>query len=207
MSADTLDQYDTVILGDMPLTDAQVTMFTDWVNGGGNLIAMSPDPKLAGLLGLTNASGTPLSEGYLKVDTASAPGKGIVGETIQFHGAADRYALGEARAVATLYSDANTATQNPAVTMRDVGDKRRSGCGFHLRPCEVRGLHSPGQPGLGWRRARRGGPGERVGISSMRERVAQLGGEFEVRSKRGEGTTVVAEIPLRMAGEEGEHGG
>jgi hypothetical protein len=82
---------------------------------------MSPDPKLAGLLGLTNPSGTPLSEGYLKVDTASAPGKGIVGETIQFHGAADRYDLGEARAVATLYSDANTATQNPAVTMRDVG--------------------------------------------------------------------------------------
>jgi signal transduction histidine kinase len=41
-----------------------------------------------------------------------------------------------------------------------------------------------------------GGPGERVGISSMRERVAQLGGEFEVRSKPGEGTTVVAEIPL-----------
>ena len=106
----------------MPLTDAQVTMFTDWVNGGGNLIAMSPDPKLAGLLGLTNASGTPLSNAYLKVDTASAPGKGIVGETIQFHGAADRYSLGSgARAVATLYSDANTATQNPAVTMRDVG--------------------------------------------------------------------------------------
>jgi signal transduction histidine kinase len=41
----------------------------------------------------------------------------------------------------------------------------------------------------------------------MRERVALLGGEFEVRSKPGEGTTVVAEIPLRMAGEEGERGG
>jgi hypothetical protein len=121
VSAGTLNEYDTVVLGDMPLTDAQVATFSDWVNGGGNLIAMSPDPKLAGLLGLTNASGTPLSEGYLKVDTASAPGKGIVGETIQFHGAADRYDLGEARAVATLYSDANTATQNPAVTMRDVG--------------------------------------------------------------------------------------
>jgi signal transduction histidine kinase len=52
-----------------------------------------------------------------------------------------------------------------------------------------------------------GGPGERVGISSMRERVALLGGEFEVRSKPGAGTTVVAEIPLRMTGEEGEHGG
>jgi PAS domain S-box-containing protein len=57
------------------------------------------------------------------------------------------------------------------------------------------------------RETTQGGPGERVGISSMRERVALLGGEFEVRSKPGEGTTVVAEIPLRMTGEEGEHGG
>jgi signal transduction histidine kinase len=40
-----------------------------------------------------------------------------------------------------------------------------------------------------------GGPGERLGLSSMRERVALLGGNLEVRSKPGEGTEVVAEIP------------
>jgi PAS domain S-box-containing protein len=40
-----------------------------------------------------------------------------------------------------------------------------------------------------------GGPGERLGLSSMRERVALLGGHLEVRSKPGEGTEVVAEIP------------
>ena len=40
-----------------------------------------------------------------------------------------------------------------------------------------------------------GGPGERLGLSSMRERVALLGGTLEVRSKPGEGTEVVAEIP------------
>src|SRR5918995_5194480 len=40
-----------------------------------------------------------------------------------------------------------------------------------------------------------GGPGERLGLSSMRERVALLGGSLEVRSKPGEGTEVVAEIP------------
>ena len=32
-------------------------MFTTWVNGGGNLIAMRPDKQLAGLLGLTDAGG------------------------------------------------------------------------------------------------------------------------------------------------------
>lgn len=40
------------------------------------------------------------------------------------------------------------------------------------------------------------GPGERVGLSSMRERVALLGGELVIRSEPGAGTLVVAETPL-----------
>jgi len=44
------------------------------------------------------------------------------------------------------------------------------------------------------------GPGERVGLSSMRERVALLGGKFEIRSQPGAGTEVVAEVPLSEAG-------
>ncbi len=40
------------------------------------------------------------------------------------------------------------------------------------------------------------GPGERVGLSSMRERVALLGGVLELKSKPGAGTTVIAEVPL-----------
>lgn len=47
----------------------------------------------------------------------------------------------------------------------------------------------------------RGGPGERVGLSSMRERVSLLGGCFEVSSKPGVGTSIVAEVPL-LGGEE-----
>ena len=81
---------------------------------------MRPDKKLAGLLGLTDAGGT-LANGYMKVDTGTAAGAGIDGQTLQFHGTADRYTLSGASAVATLYSDASTATANPAVTLRDVG--------------------------------------------------------------------------------------
>jgi PAS domain S-box-containing protein len=40
-----------------------------------------------------------------------------------------------------------------------------------------------------------GGPGERLGLSSMHERMALLGGHLEVHSRPGEGTEVVAEIP------------
>lgn len=44
--------------------------------------------------------------------------------------------------------------------------------------------------------AREGSPGERVGLSSMRERVAMLGGELKITSKPGAGTALVAEVPL-----------
>src|SRR5687767_14945332 len=35
--------YDVVIHGEMLLSPAQVTIFSDWVTAGGNLIAMRPD--------------------------------------------------------------------------------------------------------------------------------------------------------------------
>ncbi|BBH67979.1 hypothetical protein ACTI_46640 [Actinoplanes sp. OR16] len=120
VTATTLSQYDVVLLGQTALTAAQVAMLTTWVTGGGNLIAFRPDKQLAGLLGLTATSGT-LAEGYLKADTTSAPGAGITDQTIQYHGTADRYTLGGARAVATLYANATTATVNPAVSLADVG--------------------------------------------------------------------------------------
>ncbi|MGH3088480.1 MAG: PAS domain S-box protein [Rubrobacteraceae bacterium] len=41
-----------------------------------------------------------------------------------------------------------------------------------------------------------GGPSERVGLSSMRERVALIGGRFEIKSGPKTGTTVTAEVPL-----------
>ncbi|BAY94727.1 MULTISPECIES: DUF4082 domain-containing protein [unclassified Tolypothrix] len=129
----TLSNYDVVILAEMALNSAQVTTFTDWVNSGGNLIAMHPDKQLASLLGLTDAGST-LSEGYLLVDTSKAPGNGIVNQTIQFHGTADRYNLNGADSVATLYSNATTATanNNPAVTLRNVGSGKAAAFTYDL---------------------------------------------------------------------------
>ena len=120
VSAATLSAYDVVVIGELPLTTAQVTMFSDWVNAGGNLIAMRPDKKLAALLGLTAQTST-LSNGYVLVDGSTAPGAGIVTQTMQFHGTADIYTLGGATAVAALYSSAVTPTPNPAVTSNNVG--------------------------------------------------------------------------------------
>jgi hypothetical protein len=116
-----LDSHQVVVLAQTGLTDAQVSTFTGWVQRGGNLISMRPDPKLDSLLGLGAVTGA-VSEGYIKIDTSSAPGAGITGATMQFHGTADRHPLDAGtKAVATLYTDATTATQDPAVTLRSVG--------------------------------------------------------------------------------------
>jgi hypothetical protein len=81
---------------------------------------MAPDPQLAGLLGLTPQGGT-LANGNLLDDTATIPGNGIVGQTMQFHGVANLYTISNATRIATLYSSAVSSTTSPAVTLRTVG--------------------------------------------------------------------------------------
>jgi hypothetical protein len=119
-SAADLATYDVVILGEMPLNAAQVTLLTNWVNAGGTLITFRPSAELSSLLGITKVN-TTLSNQYLKVNTASGPGAGIVGSTMQYHGDADLYTLNGATSIATLYSNATTATTYPAVTIKTVG--------------------------------------------------------------------------------------
>jgi signal transduction histidine kinase len=41
--------------------------------------------------------------------------------------------------------------------------------------------------------------GERMGLLGMRERIAQIGGTFELQSRRGMGTLVRAVVPIRGA--------
>jgi hypothetical protein len=117
VTAQALASHDVVVLASMTLSTAQVQMLSNWVAGGGRLIAMRPDAKLAPLLGL-GAPGGSLANAYLRIDTNSEPGVGITGATMQFHDSADRYSLAGASTVATLYSDASSPTTNPAVTLR-----------------------------------------------------------------------------------------
>ena len=122
-----LDAHEVAILTEIPLSAGGegggsnlVAMLSDWVTAGGKLIAMRPDAQLAPLLGLTPL-GTTLSNTYLLIQTGSPPGAGLVNQTIQFHGTADRYMLNGATAIATLYSSPTSATANPAASIRHVG--------------------------------------------------------------------------------------
>jgi PAS domain S-box-containing protein len=51
------------------------------------------------------------------------------------------------------------------------------------------------------------GPGERVGLSGMRERLSLLGGRFELQSEPGSGTTVTAEVEFPTKREDPDNAG
>ncbi|MGD1278652.1 MAG: Ig-like domain-containing protein [Tepidisphaeraceae bacterium] len=115
-----LSRYQLAILGDVPLTSSQVSQLSDWINQGGKLIAMHPRANLCDLLGVIDR-GSSLAEGYVAVDRSDPMAAGIESAPMQFHGQAGQYALLDARALATLYHDANAPLASPAVTLRDVG--------------------------------------------------------------------------------------
>ncbi|MDE3095520.1 MAG: fibronectin type III domain-containing protein [Chloroflexota bacterium] len=131
VSLSFLQSFDVVLLAEMPLTASQASMFNTYVTGGGNLIAMKPDPQLNTTLGITTAGST-TSEGYIKVDTTKAPGAGIYGGTMQFHGTANNYTLSGATSAATIYSDAVTATSFPALTIANSGTGQAAAFAFDL---------------------------------------------------------------------------
>ena len=156
LTPELLDAHEVVVLGEVAVGPAEVAALSSWVSAGGDLIAMRPDPDLAGLVGLTD-TGTDLSDAYLAIDTtAGTPGAGLVAETIQFHGTADRYELQPGtEAVASLASTADAVTAHPAVTLRSRGERGGPGGRLHLRPRPLRGPDPSGQPGLGGPGARR----------------------------------------------------
>ena len=128
LTAGTLSGFTSVVLGRADLDSDQVSALSDWVNAGGDLVALRPDPDLAGLLGLTSPVGT-LPEGYIKVDTDVAPGSG--------HRRA-RPCSSTARPTSTRRRPAprswprctaprTTATVHPAVTVRCRGRSGRIG--------------------------------------------------------------------------------
>ena len=134
----------------MTLTPGQVTMLHDWVDAGGNLIAMRPDKQLAGLLGISDGAAT-LSNAYLKIDTGTAAGAGLVDQTIQFHGTADRYSLDGAASIATLFTEYVDRDSQPGRHPARRRPERRTGRLLHLRPGAFGRVHPPGQSGLGER--------------------------------------------------------
>ncbi len=120
VGSSTLNNYDVVILANATLTSTQLTTYTNWVNNGGNLIAMDPNAQLASLLGV-NISTSQISNGYLAVNKSTVVGTGIATGTMQYHGTAKLITLNGASSLATLYSSATASTGASAITLNSVG--------------------------------------------------------------------------------------
>lgn len=116
----SISKYDVIVLGHIQLSSSHVTIFSKWVEKGGKLIALRPDALLQNLLGVKFSGQPPLTDKYILINN-HGPGAGIVNESIQYHGEADLYSIAGATTLATIYSDAVTATSFPAVTMRNYG--------------------------------------------------------------------------------------
>jgi len=115
-----LQNHSLAILAETTLTSNQAKMFTDYVNGGGRLLAMRPDAQIAGLFSLGSKAGT-ATERYVKfLNSASwnaeAPASGLPSSALQTHGTADRYNLATgAVMIAELYASRTSSDGYPAV--------------------------------------------------------------------------------------------
>jgi hypothetical protein len=107
-----------IVTGNIPAEAA--AKLRAWVSDGGNLILVRPSGDLADLAGVRAEFGL-AREGYLAIDTGHAPGKGLVTDSIQYHGSADIYATdADTRTLATISKDLG-GPQTPALTVRTVG--------------------------------------------------------------------------------------
>jgi hypothetical protein len=120
LSPTMLSTSGIVILGPTTgLSANQVTMLTNFVQGGGHLIAMRPPAALASPFGVTLAGGT-TTEPFMKI-VGSGLGAGFNTTPLQVHPVADNYTLSGATAVATLNSSFTAATPYAAVTTKSLG--------------------------------------------------------------------------------------
>jgi hypothetical protein len=125
LDAATLQKYDVTLLGEVPLTESQVHILSEWVHQGGNLIAMRPTAKFAAIFEADKADDAtgqpPLHDAYLAINSKTSAGAALTKEPIQFHGSADRYSPCKGTSLATLYTDSLTATPFPAVCQMTFG--------------------------------------------------------------------------------------
>jgi hypothetical protein len=115
-----LSQHQLTILAETPLTSSQASMFTNYVNSGGRLIAMRPDAQITSLFGLSSSAGSQ-TDGYLKINNSNSwiggtPGAGLTTSVLQIHGASQKYTLlGGSVTLAELYSSRTSPSGYAAV--------------------------------------------------------------------------------------------
>ena len=131
VTASYLKKFDIVILAEAQIDLPVQRMLLKFVKNGGNLIAFSPDPALAELFGIVPAGGN-ITEGYIRIDTTTAQGKGLTGEALRFHGKADKNTVNTAEIIAKLHDDPSAGSAFPAVVSNIYGKGRSAAFLYNL---------------------------------------------------------------------------
>lgn len=117
-----LSGYQAIVLAEMSLSAAEETLLRDYVAAGGTLIGAKPDVGLSDVFGIEFAGNRPeRTLQYYAVDPSHKAGAGITQGPLQYHGVAANYNLHGATAVASLYANAETPSNYPAVTSNHFG--------------------------------------------------------------------------------------
>lgn len=130
-----LNTFKLVLLAETRLLPHQQLLMRDYVSGGGNLIAMRPDPELADLFGLSLVGHRPEQPGqpqFFAFETSFGPGIGIQSGPLQYHGDADNYSLAGATAIAHLWHSIGVPSVSPAVTVNTFGSGKAAAFTFDL---------------------------------------------------------------------------
>jgi hypothetical protein len=120
VTSDYLSGFDIVILGESTISQTEQLMLSGYVKNGGNLIAFRPDKQLGDIFGIIKTASS-VRDGYIKIDSLNEIGKGLIHETIQFHGNSDLYKLNGGSEIAALFVNSGFSTGFPAVVENDFG--------------------------------------------------------------------------------------
>jgi hypothetical protein len=120
LSAEVIGAYDVILLAETPLTASQIEMFEGYVFNGGGLVSLKPAAGFESIFGWERNAGS-LSDEYLLYDSAHPVNAGSNPLSLQYHGAADLYALTGGEGLAWLFTK-HAPYGKPAITMNQFGD-------------------------------------------------------------------------------------
>jgi hypothetical protein len=115
-----LSRFNLIILAQSEINPKGRKLIEDYVKTGGNLIAIRPDPELAGLFGIVPKGGT-VAGGYIRKEASAEQTNGLTNQLLQFHGSADQYTVQGAKTIAVLFADKFATEGFPAVVDNSYG--------------------------------------------------------------------------------------
>ncbi len=136
LTPDRLARATLVLMTETP-DEALAAHLSDWVQAGGNLVAIRPEGAWLPLFGLA-PDGEAVTERYLQVDAAAPAARGIAGRAMQFHGPASRYLPEEDATILARLSTGAEPLPWPAVSLHRAGQGQAAAFAFDLATSVVR---------------------------------------------------------------------